>query len=117
MFAKTLLAIEPELVGGVVAVDAGFQRVAVAAGAQPLQHVGDQRRCAGLGERRVGAHLRRQRHGARVAERRQGGVGQQCIGALQRSAFKTRVAFGPVTQQVADRAVHDPLQFGRLHWA
>jgi hypothetical protein len=65
VFAEALLAVEPELVGGVLAVDARLQRVDVAAGAQPLQR---RRTRAGLlaappGRRamQVGGQLQRAR--------------------------------------------------------
>jgi hypothetical protein len=51
VFAEAFAAVEPELVGGVLAVHAGLQRVGVATGAQPLEHGGDQRRAQPPGRR------------------------------------------------------------------
>ena len=71
MLAKALLAVKPEVVGGMHAVHhAGLQRVGVATGFQALQCGGNQRAGVGIGTQ-LGTQLLTQRLCARVAAGRQ----------------------------------------------
>ena len=113
VLAKTLLAVEPELVCRVVAEDARVERVGVAAGAQTFEHRTHERGRVGAGQCGVAAHLRGQRDRARVRAVRQSLVSLQRSSALQRTAGELRVAFGAVSHEVVQRAVGEPLQVGR----
>jgi hypothetical protein len=114
VFAKTLLAVEPELVGAVRAKHARLQRVAVAARAQARERRLHQRRGrVGAGRhRRLRAQLRRERERARVEARRQLGIGVERGVALQRAVAKLRIALGAIAQHAHHGPVRAPQQLG-----
>ena len=104
VLAEAGLAVEPEFVRGVVAVDAGLQGVDVAAGAQPLQH--RLHEAAGVpapASCGIGAHLGGQRDRSRVrAGRQRDRSGLQLAVACAGSARSgsADVADRPVAHQV-----------------
>lgn len=109
VLAKALFAVKPELVGGVRAIQAGLQRVAVTAAAQSPQGVIDEGLGAASGEPGVGLHLPRQGQGARVQLGRQLHIGLHLRRAPLRAVGEAQVALGAVAQHAVDGAGGAPL--------
>ena len=113
MFAKTFFTVKPELIGRVLAVHPGLQRVGVAAGAQARHGSIDQGGGIVARQGRVGAHLRCQGQGARIEAWRQGRELTQLSHGCRGAVAEFRVAFSPVAHHIGDRACGHPLQILR----
>jgi hypothetical protein len=116
VLAKALLAVKPEVIGGVDAVHhAGLQCVGVAAGFQALQGGGDQPVRIRIGARlgaQFGLQMFAQSPCARVAAGRQLQIAFELWRELQRSMAEVEMALGIDTQHIGNRAPAQPLEAG-----
>ena len=113
VLAKALLAVKPEVVGGVNAVHhAGLQCVGVAARFQLLQGCCDQSSGIHIGAQ-LGAQLFAQRFGARVAAGRQLQIAFEFRRGLQRAVAEVGIALRIHAQHIGNGAPAHPLQAGR----
>ncbi|MNV35211.1 hypothetical protein D3C71_1266520 [compost metagenome] len=110
VFAKAFLAVKPELVGGVLAIDAWIEGVVVAPCAQALQDGIHQNFRAGVRQCRVCPHLCRQLQGARIEAGRQLGVHAQLPHRLLGAVAELGVAHGLVAHHLGDGTCRHPLQ-------
>ena len=110
VFAKAFFAVKPEFVGRVRAVQAGFERVAVAAGAQPLKRKLHQLRRRGTHVFRVTQDVAGEGQRARVEAGRQRNKFAQGQRGLRRPIGEGRIAFDAVARQVGQWPGDQPLQ-------
>ena len=117
VFAKALLAVEPEHVGCVLAREAWRQGIGVAARAQALQHGSDLLFGAAVCQSRFVKQLPGQFAGARVQARRQREIRAQIGGRQVCVTAVAELAAGAVAQHVYHGALAHPFERAHLQGA